>query len=78
MGEPYYSEFNITHEEVYAELARVKAENYHLKGQLKHQRNINRGQSKLIGSLEKKLKGRNDNEQHYRNGRKRGSYGFNG
>lgn len=78
MGEPYHSEFNISHENVYAELARVKGENYHLKRQLKNKNNINRGQSKLIASLQKELKQTGDTKQHYRNGRKRGSHGFNG
>lgn len=78
MGEPYYSEFNINHEELYLELERVKSENYHLKRQLSHKNNINRGQSKTIAALEKKLKHNNKNKQHYRNGRKRGSNGFNG
>lgn len=78
MGEPYHSEFNLSHEDVYAELGRIKAENYHLKRQLKHRNNINRGQSKLIASLEKELKQNGDTKQHYRNGRKRGARGFNG
>lgn len=78
MGEPYYSEFNINHEELYLELERVKSENYHLKRQLSNKQNINRGQSKQIASLEKKLKANNKNKQHYRNGRKRGANGFNG
>lgn len=78
MGEPYYSEFNISHEELYSELERLKSENYHLKRQLSHKQNINRGQSKQIAALEKKLKKENQNKQHYRNGRKRGANGFNG
>lgn len=78
MGEPYYSEFGINHEALYAELERVKSENYHLKRQLSNKNNINRGQSKTIASLEKKLKTVNKNKQHYRNGRKRGANGFNG
>lgn len=78
MGEPYHSEFSINHENLYLELERLKSENYGLKRQLKHQRNINKGQSKLIASLEKKLKLQNQDAQHYRNGRKRGSRGFNG
>lgn len=78
MGQPYHSEFNISHEDLYAELERLKSENYHLKRQLKHKNNINGGQSKQIAALEKKLKKLNGNEQHYRNGRKRGARGFNG
>jgi len=78
MGEAYYSEFDINHETVYAELERLKSENYHLKRQLAHKQNINRGQSKLIASLEKKLKKDNQTKQHYRNARKKGAYGFNG
>ena len=78
MGENYYSEFDLNHEEMYAELERLKSENYHLKRQLSHKQNINRGQSKQIAALEKKLKEVNKNEQHYRNGQKRGKHGFNG
>lgn len=78
MGEPYYSEFNINYEQLYLELERVKSENYHLKRQLSNKQNINRGQSKQIAALEKKLKNKNKNQQYYRNGRKRGSNGFNG
>jgi regulator of replication initiation timing len=78
MGEVYYSEFNINHEELYAEMERLKSENYHLKRQLSHKQNINRGQSKHIATLEKKLKAVNKSKQHYRNGRKRGANGFNG
>jgi hypothetical protein len=75
MEDKYYSEFDLNHEELYAELERLKAENYHLKRQLSHKQNINRGQSKLIASLEKKLKDRNVDTQHYKNGRKRGGHG---
>lgn len=78
MEDKYYSEFDLNHEELYAELERLKAENYHLKRQLSHKQNINRGQSKLIASLEKKLKERNIDTQHYRNGQKRGKNGRNG
>lgn len=78
MGEPYYSEFNLSHETVYLEMERLKSENYHLKKQLSNKNNINRGQSKTIASLERKLKDKNRNTQHYRNGRKRGAKGFNG
>lgn len=79
MGEPYHSEFNLSHEDVYAELGRVKSENFHLKRQLKNKNNINLGQSKLIAKLEKEIKLLNGGKkQHYRNGRKRGSRGFNG
>lgn len=75
MGQPYYSDFNISHEQVYSDLEKAKSENYHLKKQLKNQRSINKGQKKYIKSLERKLKTKNKNEQHYRNGRKRGKNG---
>jgi predicted metallo-beta-lactamase superfamily hydrolase len=78
MGQPYYSDFDISHETVYEELARTKAENFHLKKQLKNKNEINKGQKKTIAALSKKLKAVNKNEQHYRNGRKRGTRGFNG
>ena len=78
MGEPYHSDFDISHETLYAELERLKAENYHLRKQLRNKNDINRGQKKLITSLQKKLKSYNTSEQHYRNGRKRGAHGFNG
>lgn len=78
MTERFYSTFGLNHEDVYLELEKVKAENYHLKRQLSNKNNINRGQSKTIASLEKKLKEVNKNKQHYRNGRKRGANGFNG
>lgn len=78
MGEPYYSEFGIQHETLYLELEKLKSENFHLKKQLSNKNNINRGQSKTIASLERKLKDKNGNKQHYRNGRKRGAKGFNG
>lgn len=61
----------------YVELERLRAENYHLKRQLKHVRDTNRAQKKLIASFEKKLKEQNK-KPHYRNGRKRGANGFNG
>ncbi len=60
---------------LYLELERLKSENYHLRRQLKNQRSINKGQAKLIKTLEKKLKLVKGKDQHYRNGRKRGSYG---
>lgn len=79
MGErQYYSEFDLGHEQAYAELERLKSENYHLRRQLQHANNINRGQKKKLTAMEKKLKKANGNQQHYRNGRKRGSNGFNG
>lgn len=56
MGERYYSEFELGHEHLYLELERLKAENYSLKRQLSHNRNVNKRQSKLIASLQKKIK----------------------
>lgn len=78
MGEEYHSEFAISHEELYAELERLKSENYHLRRQLSNKNNIDKGQKKLIQKLEKKLKKYGETEQHYRNGRKRGARGFHG
>ncbi len=78
MGQPYHSEFNINHEQLYSELKRLKSENYHLSRQLINQRSVNRNQSRHIAKLEKKLKAANGKGQRYRNGQKRGSHGFNG
>lgn len=78
MGEPYYSDFNLNHETLYLELEQLRSENYHLKRQLSNKNDITRGQSKLIASLERKLKKQNGSKQHYRNGQKRGANGFNG
>lgn len=78
MGEAYHSEFNISHEELYSQMEKLKSENYHLKRQLAHKNNINKGQQKTIASLERKLKKHGETVQHYRNGRKRGARGFNG
>ncbi len=61
MGERYYSEFEIGHEQLYLELERLKAENYSLKRQLSHNRNTTKGQSKMIASLQKQLK---DGKKH--------------
>jgi multidrug resistance efflux pump len=71
-------EFELNYEELYAELERLRGENYHLKRQLRNKNNRLSGQSKFIASLEKKLKERNKDTQHYKNGRKRGANGFNG
>lgn len=78
LADPYYSDYGINHEKLYLELEQIKSENYHLKRQLRHKNNIIHGQSKLIASLEKKIKDRNKDKQHYRNGRKRGANGFKG
>lgn len=78
LEEPYYSDFNINYEEVYSELERLKSENYSLKRQLRNKNSTNKEQRKLINKLTKKLKCYSETRQHYRNGRKRGSNGFNG
>jgi hypothetical protein len=78
MGEPYLSDFDISHERLYAEMERLKSENYHLKRQLRKKNDRLKGQDNYIGTLEKKLRHSNKDQQHYRNGRKRGAYGFKG
>lgn len=78
IDDSYLSDYNISHEKLYAELKRTEAENYHLKRQLKNLRIADRGRLKYIKKLEKKIKSYDKPEQHYRNGRKRGSNGFNG
>lgn len=78
MTSQYFSEFDISHEHLYNELDRLRSENYHLKNRLSHIQNINKGQSKQITAMSRKLKQFNGSKQHYRNGRKKGSRGFNG
>lgn len=79
MGEPerYYSDFDISHEELYARLEQLKAENYHLKRQLRNKNNIEKGHKNTIKVLSKKVK-KKRGSKGYRNGQKRGSNGFNG
>lgn len=74
----YVSSYNINHEHIYYEVERLKQENFHLRRQLAHKQNINRGQSRIIAAQNKKLKRYNEEEQHYRNGQKRGKRGRNG
>lgn len=76
--EGYCSDYDISHEELYLELERLKAENYGLRRQLRNKSISVRNLKKTIRAMNKKLKSVNSNKEHYRNGRKRGSRGFNG
>lgn len=80
MGQPnqYYSDFNLNHEQVYAENEKLKSENHQLRKKLSKKRDRIKGQDRYISKLERKVKEKNGDEQHYRNGRKRGSRGFKG
>lgn len=60
----------LPNEELYSEFQRLKAENYHLKGQLKRKNNEAKGRDKYIRKLEKQLKQLKPDKQHYRNGKR--------
>lgn len=76
--EGYCSDYDISHEELYLELERLRAENYGLRRQLRNKNRSNKELKKTIRAMNKKLKNSNTSKNHYRNGQKRGSRGFNG
>lgn len=63
-------QITLPNEELWNAFERLKAENYHLKRQLKNKNNINNGKDKYIKKLERQLKEFKRNKQHYKNGKR--------
>lgn len=60
----------LSNEELYEAFEQVKAENYHLKRQLKNKNNLINGKDKYIKKLTKELKELKPEKNHYKNGKR--------
>jgi prefoldin subunit 5 len=63
-------DFQLNTEELYEAFERLKAENYHLKRQLKNKNNLINGKDKYIKKLEREAKEFRPAKQHYKNGKR--------
>lgn len=61
---------NIPNEELWNAFERLKAENYHLKRQLKNKNDLMRGKDKFIKKLLKEQKEWAKEKNHYKNGKR--------
>jgi prefoldin subunit 5 len=69
-------EISLPNEELWEAFERLKAENYHLKRQLKNKNNLINGKDKYIKKLEREVKEWKPQKNHYKNG-KRSNYKVN-
>lgn len=60
----------LSNEELWDAFERLKAENYHLKRQLKNKNNLMKGKDKYIKKLERDSKEYKEKKQHYKNGKR--------